>query len=429
MSKEETFGFVDGLRSVELRMEWGNSTLKIVDLDPPRKFTVGNTPQCDHHLPIEPVEIIQVEGDDVFLCGEKLGFNVEKTIEHGGVTFRARLGDRGDKVVGGFELGNGGWFNGLSAVIHAAFLGVIFYYNPLLNSTEDGSITEEQRVVLSQYLSTAAEKEEKRMESEVENVMSGGEVGGRSKGSEGNMGSSSSKPSNSRYTVAGPKDNVDPHVSKQVALKDAENFGMVGLLSSNGGDPDSPTSPWGRDDSLGNDAVSFNGSLWGDQPGDNFGSNGLGLSGIGEGSGGPGEGIGVGPNLGGLGNNIHHGFGPPGVLSKKYVQKDIKMRPSSTSVSGRIPPEVIQRIIRQNYGRFRACYETGLRNNPSLGGRVAVKFVVGRDGSVVSVGNGGSDLPDGGVVNCVVNSFRGLSFPAPDDGIVTVGYSIQFSPG
>jgi hypothetical protein len=47
----------------------------------------------------------------------------------------------------------------------------------------------------------------------------------------------------------------------------------------------------------------------------------------------------------------------------------------------------------------------------------------------MSVGNGGSDLPDGGVVSCVVNSFRGLSFPAPEEGIVTVGYSIQLSPG
>ena len=27
-------------------------------------------------------------------------------------------------------------------------------------------------------------------------------------------------------------------------------------------------------------------------------------------------------------------------------------------------PEVIQRIVRQNYGRFRLCYENGLRNNP-----------------------------------------------------------------
>jgi len=105
------------------------------------------------------------------------------------------------------------------------------------------------------------------------------------------------------------------------------------------------------------------------------------------------------------------------------------MRQNSTNVSGRIPPEVIQRIVRQNFGRFRACYETGLRSNPSLSGRVAVRFVVGRDGSVSNVGNGGSDLPDGGVVSCVVNSFRGLSFPAPEEGIVTVGYSIQLSPG
>jgi hypothetical protein len=429
MAKEETFGFVGGNRSVELRVEWGNSTLKVVDLDPPRSFTVGNGGDCDCYLPIDAVEIIRVEGDDVLLMGETLEFDEEKTVELGGITFRARLGVPGEMVVGSFQLGNGTWFQGVSALVHAAFLGAIFYYNPLLNPTEDGTISEEQRLVLSQYLTTSAEKEEKRLESEVNNPVSGGDVGGRSKGSEGNMGNSSSKPSNSRYTVKGPKDNPDPHISRQAALKDAQDFGMVGLLGSIGGDPDSPTSPWGRDDSLGKDAVSFNGSLWGDQPGDNFGSNGLGLSGIGEGSGGPGEGIGVGPNIGGLGNNMHHGFGPPGVLSKKYVPKEIKMRQSSTSVSGRIPPEVIQRIVRQNFGRFRACYETGLRNNPSLSGRVAVRFVVGRDGSVSNVGNGGSDLPDGGVVNCVVNSFRGLSFPAPEEGIVTVGYSLQFSPG
>lgn len=58
-----------------------------------------------------------------------------------------------------------------------------------------------------------------------------------------------------------------------------------------------------------------------------------------------------------------------------------------------------------------------------------MRFVIGRDGSVTTANNGGSDLPDSGVVGCVVNSFRGLSFPAPEDGIVTVGYSIQLSPG
>ena len=99
------------------------------------------------------------------------------------------------------------------------------------------------------------------------------------------------------------------------------------------------------------------------------------------------------------------------------------------SVSGRLPPEVIQRIVRQNFGRFRACYEDGLRTNPSLQGRVTVRFVIGRDGAVSNASDGGSDLPDAGVVACVVRAFRGLSFPQPEGGIVTVTYPITFSPG
>jgi hypothetical protein len=45
------------------------------------------------------------------------------------------------------------------------------------------------------------------------------------------------------------------------------------------------------------------------------------------------------------------------------------------------------------------------------------------------VGNGGSDLPDPAVTACVTSAFRGLSFPAPENGIVTVIYPIVFTPG
>jgi hypothetical protein len=101
----------------------------------------------------------------------------------------------------------------------------------------------------------------------------------------------------------------------------------------------------------------------------------------------------------------------------------------STTVSGRLPPETIQRIVRQNFGRFRACYETGLTRNPALEGRVTTRFVIDRSGAVASAENGGSDLPDAGVVGCVVGAFRGISFPQPEGGIVTVTYPIQLSPG
>jgi Ca-activated chloride channel family protein len=98
-------------------------------------------------------------------------------------------------------------------------------------------------------------------------------------------------------------------------------------------------------------------------------------------------------------------------------------------VNGRLPPEVITRITRQNFGRFRLCYENGQRSNPNLAGRVAVKFVIDRGGSVSMSADGGSDLPDQSVVSCVVRGFQNLSFPQPEGGIVTVVYPIIFNPG
>ncbi|MBI5532263.1 MAG: AgmX/PglI C-terminal domain-containing protein [Deltaproteobacteria bacterium] len=171
-----------------------------------------------------------------------------------------------------------------------------------------------------------------------------------------------------------------------------------------------------------------------DSIGESFGAGGLGLVGIGEGGGGLGEGIGLG-NIGtlghGAGTGTGQGFGSGhGRLGGSHRTTNApQVRMGATTVSGRLPPEVIQRIVRQNFGRFRLCYENGLRANPNLQGRVAVRFVIDRAGAVSSVTNAGSDLPDQGVVSCVVRSFHGLSFPQPEGGIVTVYYPILFSPG
>jgi hypothetical protein len=106
------------------------------------------------------------------------------------------------------------------------------------------------------------------------------------------------------------------------------------------------------------------------------------------------------------------------------------MRPAPTTVvGGKLPPEVIQRIVRQNFGRFRLCYENGLRNNPGLQGRVAVKFVIDRNGSVSVAADGGSDMPAQDVIGCVVRGFQNLSFPSPEGGMVSVIYPLMFTPG
>ena len=190
--------------------------------------------------------------------------------------------------------------------------------------------------------------------------------------------------------MQGPQDNPDPHIARQAALREAAEFGMIGLLNTGaGGDPNAPTAPWGRDDSLGNDPMSARGNMWGDSIGDSFGAGGLGLSGIGEGGGGRGEGIGLGyiGTLGhGAGTGTGQGFGiGHGRLGGSHSTKRAAGPHGRDQVNGRLPPEVIQRIVRQNFGRFRLCYENGLRNNPNLQGRVSVRFVIGRDGAVSNV--------------------------------------------
>jgi hypothetical protein len=121
------------------------------------------------------------------------------------------------------------------------------------------------------------------------------------------------------------------------------------------------------------------------------------------------------------------GFGGPG--RGAHVPHGPRLRTiGQTIVTGRLPSEVIQRVVRQSFGRFRNCYEDGLRTNPNLEGRVTARFVISRDGSVGAVQSGGSDLPDAHVVACVLRTYSSLSFPSPGDGVVTVTYPLSFSP-
>jgi hypothetical protein len=240
------------------------------------------------------------------------------------------------------------------------------------------------------------------------------------------------------------KKDPSPALAKAEALTDAATFGMIGMLAQG---PHTPASIFGDHEAHGSDALAARGDLWARQIGESGGEGGLGLSGIGEGGGGRGEGIGLG-SIGLLGHTDGSpGAGAGGDGSQGFFRggswrsHDIGLRhvhkaraPTiycrfgcGSYVTGRLPPEAIQRIVRANFGRFRACYEEGLLRNPALQGTVRARFVIGRDGAVSNVQNGGSDLPDATVAACVVRAFYGISFPQPEGGIVTVTYPIAFS--
>jgi Vault protein inter-alpha-trypsin domain len=233
-----------------------------------------------------------------------------------------------------------------------------------------------------------------------------GGMGTRAKGEEGSMGAASGSPDSPRLADSPPP--------------------AAPSLNDRRAEPEREMAEPPRSQAAGS-------AMPGASAGDAFGAGGLGLSGVGEGGGGRGEGIGLGSigSVGhGAGTGSGQGFGSAaGRLGGSHQTQAPQLRQGATTVSGGLPVEVIQRIVRQNFGRFRLCYERGLQANPNLQGRVSIRFVIGKDGAVTSSTNGDSDLPDQDVVGCIVNAVKNLSFPQPENGAVTVTYPINFSPG
>jgi len=175
--------------------------------------------------------------------------------------------------------------------------------------------------------------------------------------------------------------------------------------------------------------VAARGNMWGESIGDSFGAGGLGLTGIGEGGSGHGEGIGIG-RIGTVGHGAGsgQGFGSGhGRMAGAHRVAPPHVRMGATSVSGRVPPETIQASVRRHLPRVRACYEAALRRSPNAGGRVAARFIIGRDGNVSTVSFDNPAGFDAATIACMAAAFRRMSFPRPDGGIVTVVYPLVFS--
>ena len=148
----------------------------------------------------------------------------------------------------------------------------------------DDEVSAEQMTEMRLALETVAEKEMEARETEHvgENVADRKESGSgtRAKGEEGSLGAFTPHARANRYGMQGPQDAADPHLSRQAALRDAAEFGMIGALHAGvGGDPGGPAASWRRDDAMG-----ARGNRWGSNLDDSGGAGGLGLSGIGAGN-------------------------------------------------------------------------------------------------------------------------------------------------
>lgn len=148
----------------------------------------------------------------------------------------------------------------------------------------------------------------------------------------------------------------------------------------------------------------------------------------GDGSGGEGGGA---LGIGDLGTGASGGKGPAAVDTGTKAATRVVARVRADdieAVDGSIDKKVVGATIRRRQDGFQACYETALKSNSKLGGKLVVEFTIGEGGKVIGARVIKDGLNSGEVSTCVINLLKRLRFPDPN-GEVTISNAFVFSPG
>ncbi len=461
-------------RAAEVTILWGDEVLHVAHVSPPRDVILGEAgtgAAPDYAMGREllgaPQMAVVVERDGQLCCvvpegatgevrvGEErrsvaeldaegklqpydalpgarlypLPEGANARIEHRGLAFLVRPTHAARVVAkAGLQLQHTGWI-GLSLAVHAVFL-VMFYLMPERSAALSNEHLRTDTRLVQYMLEAPAQAEEQPPELAMTEPAEQGQPGTRHAGDEGQAGDPEERPSRGRMAVRGDRNNPNPQLARERVEANMQNIGAIGAVRSLVGNWDSPTSPYGADVANGMDPQSAMGALFGDQLGGNHGFHGLGMRGTGRGAGGTGLGtVGLG-TLGTMGNCVGErcgtGYGRTVSLSNtRNARVPRPVRPGRAQVNGALSQEAIRRVVHRHLPEVRFCYEQGLQSNPSLGGRVTVRWIIGGDGRVQSSGLASSSLSNSNVESCIVNAVQRWTFPSPDGG-GSVGVNYPF---
>lgn len=99
-------------------------------------------------------------------------------------------------------------------------------------------------------------------------------------------------------------------------------------------------------------------------------------------------------------------------------------------VMGGLDRAQVDAVIKRHLNQFRYCYQRELTKDPSIGGKVSVKFTITKTGEVSASQTKASSMGNKAVEGCLNTTMMRLRFPEPTGGgIVIVSYPFLFSPG
>lgn len=206
---------------------------------------------------------------------------------------------------------------------------------------------------------------------------------------------------------------------KEMDRQIAENAGVLGALRE-GAELDGVFGNSG----LNADIAGGIGGLIGAK-GTQIGSGGLGSRGSGLGGGGTAEGLGgLGTKGRGAGSS---GFGKGGGNFGAKGEGRITAVGGDPIIMGALDKALIDEVVKRHMNQIKYCYQRELTKNPKLGGKVKIKFVISKNGSVARASVGSTSMKNKAVESCISSRFLRMQFPKPKGGgIVIVQYPFVF---
>lgn len=139
-----------------------------------------------------------------------------------------------------------------------------------------------------------------------------------------------------------------------------------------------------------------------------------------------GGGAGSAASIGDLGTS---GGGNVQLGEKKEVAVKGRLVDAAPEVeSGEVDREKLAAFVRQRKASIQGCYEKELKRNPTLKGKVVVRFNITPSGGTSDIDIEENTLGNEAVSSCIKTLIRGWRFPFKPDGEVPVAYPFVFAP-
>jgi hypothetical protein len=102
------------------------------------------------------------------------------------------------------------------------------------------------------------------------------------------------------------------------------------------------------------------------------------------------------------------------------------VRNEPPAVDGQLDPNIIVKEVKARMGAIKACYERSLKRNPSLSGKIAMRWTITPAGTVSAVEVDQDSMGDSEVSSCIKTQIAHWRFPAPAGGSVEVQFPFVF---